>query len=96
MDKEELRVRQGSANRSANDWFDSVIEAHERGARELRRMKTMYNFSVAEGEKNRDVPKLTDIMGWSMNEVQNVHRNVRFDLVASICADLGALKEVKS
>lgn len=87
----DLEYMEKHANKSALELMDSWIEAHERGARELKRYRERFVSEVQLGNPNG--PK--EVLSWALNETQNTGRNLRLDLGVIYGAELGAVAHLK-
>jgi len=79
---------------NALQWFDDLIADHERGVREIRRMRE--NFVEAVEGKASQFATPVNVLGWTVNACQNVQRNLRLDLVGNHAAALVAAEASKS
>src|SRR5262245_8671793 len=74
-----------AAERNALEWIDGLIAAHESGIRELKMQRERFVTICIDPSINM---KPVHVLGWVVNDVQNVQRNLRLDLVGNLCADL--------
>ena len=81
-----------SARTNALKWVDELIDAHERGAQELRRYRARlveaFDEDGSEGATQRSLSAPKDVISWIVNACMNVHRNLRLDLATDRAVDL--------
>ena len=88
-DRTEADLITNIANRAATEWMDEIIEAQKRALREVERMRDRLIRAIEEDDRPEDV------IGWTVNEVQNNHRQPRLDMAPKIAADLAVARHMR-
>jgi hypothetical protein len=76
---------------SSIEWIDNLIAVHERGVADLKRYRERF---IEATQKKDSLATPVNVLSWTVNEVQNIQRNLRLDMVANHAAAL-ALTEKK-
>lgn len=73
-----LDIRTKLATRDAVEWIDQAIERFEQAARDLRERRGQFVTAVTEPKAMNVAP--ATILGWIVNDINNVERNHRLDM----------------
>jgi hypothetical protein len=74
---------------AAAQWLTELIEAHERGIIELKRRRDQFIAVTQPDVKEPDLMRTpVNVLSWAVNDVRNIHTNLRLDLACNHAAAL--------
>lgn len=87
---ETREMEQEYADRAAYEWMGQIIDRLQAGAQELSRRQAAFHASCDDEKvkKQRQLGGPVSQLGWFINDMQNIERNIRLDLAPGIAARL--------
>lgn len=73
--------------KEALNWIDSVIRQYESGIREIKQHRKQFIDA-----KPGQLGPPESVLGWIVNDINNVNMNMRLDMAVRLAYDLGEEK----